>query len=323
MRERGAGIHEAVTLFEGVVARDSMWAPGWAGLSQAYSLVPYYEAGAAAGSIASASWESALDSAESAATRALALDPRVPGADVALGNAYRDRWEWDRAEGHYMRALEIDPDDAEAHQQYAELLAGMGREDEALRSARRAVALDPTSAIRMNDLGWILHLNARTGEAIPQLELAILRGPDLAFPYHSLSRARLALGEVAEAERLWREEYVPRLGLDETTRAGWEQAAIARFDALRRRDASAYTRCCRMFNVPGDWLMVGDTVQAIQAIGELFRGRPRYDVNLLYVLWQPDIDGIREDPRFREALDEMLDYAGLPGATLRRAPPEG
>ena len=60
-----------------------------------------------------------------------------------------------------------------------------------------------------------------------------------------------------------------------------------------------------------------------QAIGELFRGRPRYDVNLLYVLWQPDIDGIREDPRFREALDEMLDYAGLPGATLRRAPPEG
>ena len=46
-------------------------------------------------------------------------------------------------------------------------------------------------------------------------------------------------------------------------------------------------------------------------------------MNLLYVLWQPDIDGIREAPRFREVLNEMLDYAGLPGATLRRAPSEG
>lgn len=45
---------------------------------------------------------------------------------------------------------------------------------ETQRGARRAVALDPTSAIRLNDLGWILHMDARTAEAVPHLELAIL-----------------------------------------------------------------------------------------------------------------------------------------------------
>ena len=30
MRERGAGVNEAVRLFEEVVAADSTWAPGWA-----------------------------------------------------------------------------------------------------------------------------------------------------------------------------------------------------------------------------------------------------------------------------------------------------
>ncbi len=322
-RGRGAGIQEAVTLLEEVVARDSTWAPGWAGLAQAYSLVPYYEPGAAAGRIPPESWEPALGSAEAAAKRALVLDPGVAGADVAFGNAYRDRWEWDRAEGHYIRALEIDPDDVEAHQQYAELLAATGREDEALRSARRAVALDPTSAIRLNGLGWILHMNARTAEAVPHLELAILKGPELAPLYHSLSAARLELGDVAEAERIWRQEYIPRLGLDETTRAGWDRAASARYEALRNRDASAYARCCTSFNEPGDWLVVGDTVQAMRAIRERYQKRPRYDVRSLNPLWQPELDGIREDPRFQEALSGVLDYAGLSGAMLRRAPSEG
>jgi TolB-like protein len=323
IRERGSGIREAVTLLEEVVTRDSTWAPGWAGLAQAYSLVPYYEPGASVGRIAPESWESALGSTEAAAKRALALDPRVAGADVALGNAYRDRWAWGEAEGHYLRALEIDPDDVEAHQQYAELLAGTGRMDEALRSARRAVALDPTSAIRLNALGWMLHMNARDAEAVPELELAIVRGPELAMTYHSLSLTRLAMGDVTEAERLWREEYVPRLGLDETIRARWDEAGAARYEALRNRDPSAYARCCAVFNEPRDWLAVGDPARAIQAIRDLYHQRPRYDVNSLFPLWEPDLDGIRDDPRFREVLSEVLDYAGLSGAVLRRAPAEG
>ncbi len=65
-----------------------------------------------------------------------------------------------------------------------------------------------------------------------------------------------------------------------------------------------------------------DTVQAIRAIRERYRDVPKYDVNRLNPLWLPELDGIREDPRFKEALAEVLDFAGLSGAILRRAPPE-
>jgi len=322
IRGRGSGIQEAVTLLQEVVTRDSTWAPGWATLAQAYSLLPYYGEGAYAGMVAPEVWESALGSAEMAAKRALELDPLVAGADVALGNAYRDRWEWQRAESHYIRALEIDPDDVEAHQQYAELLAGTGREDEALRSARRAVALDPTSAIRMNELGLTLYLNDRKPEAVRQLELAIAREPELTTLYSTLSMVRVGLGDLAEAKRIWLLEYIPRLGLDGSTRSAWDRTLAARFEALQNRDPVAYAQCCARFNSAQDWLLVGDTVQAIRAVIEGYSRSPRYDVRLLYGLWQPVLDGIRDDPRFQDALSVVLDHVGLPGAVLRRASTE-
>jgi hypothetical protein len=68
--------------------------------------------------------------------------------------------------------------------------------------------------------------------------------------------------------------------------------------------------------------MVGDTVEAIRALGVRYHESPRYDVNRLFPLWHPNLDGIREDPRFQEVLSEVLDYAGLSGAELRRDPPE-
>jgi tetratricopeptide (TPR) repeat protein len=318
MRERGAGVHEAVRLFEEVVATDSTWAHGWAGLAQAYSLVPYYTPGNVTEAIGADQWEPALSAAEAAAKRALAIDPRVSGAEVALGNVFRDRWEWGQAEAHYLRALELDPDDVEAHQQYSELLAGIGREDEALRSARRAVALDPTAAIRLNVLGYILLTNDRPRESIAQLEVAIVHGAEFPMPYENLSRAHLYLRNFDESERWNREEYIPRLGFDPDTYAMWDQAAATRYRAFRTGDREAYERCCAGMGPPGDHLVFGDTVRAIEAFADRYRDRPRFNVNSLNDLWRPEIDPLRDDPRFHEVFDEILEYAGLEGAVLTR-----
>ena len=100
MRERGSAVLEAVRLFEEVVARDSTWAPAWAGLAQAYTLAPFYTPGNVTEQIGPEAWGPALAAAEEAAVRALRLDPGVAGAEVALGNVFRDRWEWDLAEVH-------------------------------------------------------------------------------------------------------------------------------------------------------------------------------------------------------------------------------
>jgi TolB-like protein/Tfp pilus assembly protein PilF len=320
MRERGAGVHEAVRLFEAVVARDSAFAPGWAGLAQAYALTPFYEPGALTDETGADIWGPALDASEQAAVRALAIDPRAAGAEIALGNVFRDRWEWEQAEAHYLRALEIDPDDAEAHQQYAELLAAVGREDEALRSARRSVALDPTSAIRLNVLAYILLQNDRAEESIAQAELAIVHGPELPQPYRNLSRAHLVLGNVDEAEMWERREHIRRLGFDSETAELRDRQAEARFAALRTGDVEAYDRCCKSSTTPGDYAIMGDAGRAIEALRDWHLDRPRFNALPFNRLWSPGLDSLRDDPRFQEVLTEILSNGGLEGAQLQRAP---
>jgi hypothetical protein len=109
------------------------------------------------------------------------------------------------------------------------------------------------------------------------------------------------------------------LNLDEETQADWDRTLTARFEGIRGQDEAAYGRYCASFDVAVDWLRVGDTAQAIAAVNGVFQNRPRYDVRLSYSLWIPGIDGIRDDPRSREALSEALELTGMSGGTLRRA----
>ena len=319
MRERGDGVAEAVGLFEAVVARDSNWAPGWAGLAQAYSLVPYY------GEFETdeeeeASWPASLGSAERAANRALEIDPRNAAAEVALGNVYRDQWDWKPAEQHYLRALEIDADDAEVHHQYAELLAATGRLDEALRSARRAVALDPTSAIRLNILGYVLHANGRPEEAIPQYELALVHGGGFISPYVGLERTNLQIGDFDRAEAIVRDEIFPRFwDADRTASEQAEARGIlsAGYDAIRAGDLDGYLACCGGWSSQSHLLALGDTARAFEIASERVLDRGRFRADRLANLWREEWNGYHSDPRYKE----MLRYTGLEGVEAKRAEP--
>lgn len=172
MRIRGEGVAEAVTLFEAAIARDSTWAPAWAGLAESRSLIPYYTS-----ANDSVGWAVNLDAAEIAARRALELDPDNASALVALGSVHRDRWDWDLGEEAYLSALEIDPDNVEAHQQYAEHLYFVGRLDEAVREAQTALALD-RSPIRLYVVGYTSSGIGRYNQAIEVLEEGIRRDPE-------------------------------------------------------------------------------------------------------------------------------------------------
>jgi TolB-like protein/Flp pilus assembly protein TadD len=320
MRERGDGVDEAVQLFEATIARDSSWAPGWAGLAQAWSLVPFYRAAESREGYW-ATWESSLNAAEVAAIRALEIDPQIAGAEVALGNVYRDRWDWEQGERHYLRALEIDPDDVEAHQQYAELLAATGRLDEALRSARRAVALDPTSAIRLNVLGYILWMNNRPEEAILQFELAIVHGGEFVSPFANLERAYLSVGDYDRAEAIVRDEILPRF-FDTMVAAGVRvrsrEELKAGYDAIRAGDRAAFDACCD----PENWqiahyVALGDTARAFDMAVESMLARPRFRADGFGRIWWAGFSRYEADPRFQE----MLQHTGLEGAELKLAAP--
>jgi Tfp pilus assembly protein PilF len=78
----------------------------------------------------------------SAVRRALELDPNLAEAHVVLAGIAQEQWHWAEAETEYRRALELNPNDSDGYAGLAHWLLCQGRADEALASAERARELD-------------------------------------------------------------------------------------------------------------------------------------------------------------------------------------
>ena len=321
LRERGPGVADAIRLFEAVVERDSAFGPAWAGLALAHSVAPYYDPLPLDPIGWRAAWEPSLMQAEAAARRALELDPELVIAEVALGNAYKERLDWAEAERHYLRALAIDPDNGEAHQQYAESLTNTARFAEALRGARRAVELDPTSAVRLNALAYILVHNGRTEEAIERYEQTLLLSPDFAQPLAGLLWTLEAEGRLDEAEEIARRreesgsETIPIFWADPPS--DLEATIDAYYEAMRARDSDALQDCCGDYLIFPSWLTVGDLERALESLLDLKNRTRDFGSNWIHGTWDTRWDPVRDDPRFQEVMRDT----GLEGIVPDRDVP--
>ena len=72
--------------------------------------------------------------AKARATKALEIDDTLSEAHVAMANIkYWFDWDWAGAESEYLRAISLNSSNAEAHHQYAHLLASVGKMDRVWR----------------------------------------------------------------------------------------------------------------------------------------------------------------------------------------------
>jgi TolB-like protein/Tfp pilus assembly protein PilF len=138
----------------------------------------------------------------SAARKALELDPELAEAHALLAGVYQARWQWGEAEAEYKRALEFKPNDAVTHLGYAHWLLCQGHTEEALAWSQRARELDPLGVTGLSN-GWILFHARRYDEAIHELRSVLAVQPDYA-------EAQWQLGVVLIANRQ-PEEAIPVL----------------------------------------------------------------------------------------------------------------
>ena len=102
--------------------------------------------------------EEAFRLAKAAVARALELDPNLAEAHATLGHLkYACDYDWAGAEQELKRAIELNPNSGEAYDYYGLMLSSLERYDEALEMQRRAHELDPL-AHRMD---LVDHLSAR------------------------------------------------------------------------------------------------------------------------------------------------------------------
>jgi serine/threonine-protein kinase len=144
--------------------------------------------------------------AKVAANKSLALDETTAEAHAALaGIALYDDWDWRTAEREFRRTLELSPNFAQAHRDYAWLLFQRHRADEPLAALHRARQLDPRTALYGVDLGWMYWSLGRADDAIEAAQAAIALDKNFDMGHFMLAVALAAKGlhqqSIAAAER--------------------------------------------------------------------------------------------------------------------------
>ena len=123
-----------------------------------------------------------------AAERALAIDQDMATAHAALGLVrFGDDWDWNAAETHFRRALDIDPDLPSVRVHYSWLLMLLGREAAALSEASRAVATRARFAIAGAALTYFLA--EQYDEAIALCTECLEASPDYLFATYQRGQA--------------------------------------------------------------------------------------------------------------------------------------
>jgi tetratricopeptide (TPR) repeat protein len=238
-----------------------------------------------------------------AAEKALELDPNLAEAHVLLADIKQREWHWAEAEAEYKRALDLKPNDAMAYDGLAGWLMCQGRIEEALDQARRGRELDPLGSSAAS-IGWILFNARRYDEAIRELHSQLEVHPDDAWAMWGLGFALILKGQPEEAIPLLEKTA----SIMHSSPGSLELLATAYGRAGRRADALRLVRELEHRREKGyvpagafinPYLGLGDYEQAFAGFERAYQEKSSI---LQFLKVHPFFDPLREDPRFKDLL---------------------
>jgi TolB-like protein/Flp pilus assembly protein TadD len=288
-----AGMERSIPDFEDALQRDAAFAPAYVGLAEAYTALGTVFAGGPP--------EATRPKVTSFARKALALEPDLVDAHVALANVLQEEWQWAEAEAEYKRALALDPNSAEAHLGYAQWLLAQGRTEEAAAWIEQARALDPVG-ISGASVAWILFQSRRYGDAIRESRSALAVHPDDARNLSFLGFALIANNQPADAIPVLEKSISLSPGSPASAgvlvrayaHAGRREDALRLLADLKRRRKAGYIPAAAFVNA---YLGLGDKEQAFFWLDQACREQSNI---LQFLKTHPYFDPLRGDPRFVE-----------------------
>jgi DNA-binding winged helix-turn-helix (wHTH) protein/Flp pilus assembly protein TadD len=187
MRRDLDGLPEAVRSFQAAIQADPRYVRAWAGLSVSLAVQ---------GVFGTQPPKSVFPRAKEAALHAIALDPNSPEGLGALGHVLV-QYEYHYTEGHryYLRARELDVNNAHLQLWIAINEAHLGRLDPAVEEIRRAIEIEPKTLAFSAVLGMLLYYRRSYDEAIAHLQHLVDIEPQFDQARTFLGKAWLRKGD--------------------------------------------------------------------------------------------------------------------------------
>ncbi len=212
-------------------------------------------------------------------------------------------WDWAAAEREFKRAIELSPNDSEAHGYYSWFLAPMGRKDEALAEAKRSQQADPLSSIANLFVGSVLVFTRQWDSAIEQLRSA--KELDATFwfdpcflgrAYEQKERLPEAIAEFQRAVELEKDNGETWSGLGHAyALSGNRIEAQKVLDQLKELSAHSYVA---PYNFAVIYAGLGEKDRAFALLDRAYAERSYYLA--VYLTTDARLDTLRADPRFAE-----------------------
>src|SRR5580658_6037612 len=308
---------QSIAEFSRATVIDPDYALAWAALARAYSLAQIFGGGTAA---------QTMPKARSAALRALQLDDSLGDAHATLAfvQVHYD-YDWAGAQREFRRALQLDPNSAQAHFFYSNSwLSPRGRHDEAIAEMRVAAKLDPLSVGIQAFVGRTYTWARRYDEALAAFQHAEQLNPNVAIVQERLAHLYTYTAEYPKAIAAETRARVLSGEAVETT-LGKERELRA---ALAKDGPPGYWRVVLSFSQSADnppeaystnygravvFARLGESEQALAALEQAYAER---QLALTEMGVEPAFDALRSHPHF----SELLRRVGLAQAGARLAP---
>jgi adenylate cyclase len=289
---------KAVGFFEEAVRVDPTFALGYAGLAHCYQVM-------------AANYEddpmTCYPKAKEYALKALSLDSDLAEAHTVLA-AELVAYERDltRSEEEFKRAIELDPNYPTAHQWYSQVLGFQRRQSEALREISKALELSPLSLIINTNMVDGCYYAKQFDRGIELSKKVIDMDPTFAFIYPSLILIYLAksmhvealqaaetyskLAEPADAKLVYANVYAHAGNFYESRRLLSELEG-----EHKEHHISPYSIALVRFQL-------GDNDKGFELLERAYRDHDRY---LFAMAIDPELDGVRSDPRYLSMLERI------------------
>jgi eukaryotic-like serine/threonine-protein kinase len=297
-------LETAIAYFNQAIAKDPAYALAYAGLADVYSVMPSY------GGSSSENYPKS----SAAARKALELDPSLARPHAVLGsNEMEYDWDFAGGEAEYKKAFVLDPNDATAHQWYANDIGAIGgRQEEAFAEMNRAHQLDPLSPTISRQLADV-HLMARQYDkalaickkladenpTFPSAHACLLDAYRAKHMYPQIIQELKILGQLTGKQNVSEFSSAMEQGFRSS---GWKGALTKGIEIMKAQRKAGYSPA---FEIAELYAELGDKDQAFRWLNTAYQER---DTGLIGMKTDFGLDALRSDPRFTELVRKV----GLP-----------